>query len=472
MDPAEPAARLLASPNTPLLYPAPNPVQNGKVVALTNRITDRKMLRVLIIGFAMVIVLLVAAAIAGLASVQQIRGSASALVDEQVLTTRLIDEVQRQQGALSAVFHRLAGDPESIDRDQMVAQLDAADRAIDSAVSSATSRLEQNLWRALQASAMAFTSEARQFLFAEDDSELAYRNLVHRHEDVLSVVTKLISASQQRAFAEQERLERRSQSLVQEAVGLLGMSILLSLVCAILTVRIATELFRKMEWQSGELSRVSWHLLERQETAARRFSHELHDELGQSLAAVKANLVALERGSEEAAARRDDCLRLVEEAIGNVRELSQFLRPTILDDFGLDASLRWLADRFTQRTGIHVEYESDFTGRLTDETETHLFRIAQEALTNVARHSGAKKVTLRLHSARNAIVLSISDDGKGFSESLESRGLGIVGMRARARSAGGEVSISSATGSGVQIEASVPARSEVHETENSSFARG
>jgi signal transduction histidine kinase len=105
----------------------------------------------------------------------------------------------------------------------------------------------------------------------------------------------------------------------------------------------ASNLVRGMEWQTAELGRVSFHMLEDQEAAARRFSHELHDELGQSLTAVKANLAAIEGNS----ARVADCIHLVDEAIGNVREMSQLLRPTILDDFGLAAGLRWLCEGST-----------------------------------------------------------------------------------------------------------------------------
>jgi signal transduction histidine kinase len=148
-----------------------------------------------------------------------------------------------------------------------------------------------------------------------------------------------------------------------------------------------------MEWQTAELGRVSWHMLEDQEATARRFSHELHDELGQSLTAVKTNLTALDAGGQADRARLADCLHLVEEAIGNVRQMSQLLRPTILDDFGLEAGLRWLVEGFAARTGIEATLESSCSGRLPDETETHLFRIAQEALTNVARHAGAKRVS-------------------------------------------------------------------------------
>ena len=126
----------------------------------------------------------------------------------------------------------------------------------------------------------------------------------------------------------------------------------------------------------------------------------------------------------------------------------------MLDDFGLDAGLRWLAEGFTQRTGIEVEYQSDFNGRLADETETHLFRIAQEALTNVARHSGATRVRLGLHAANGTIQLSIADNGHGIQ--AEGAGLGMTGMRARARNAGGEFSLRSSNGHGVEIEVTVP----------------
>jgi signal transduction histidine kinase len=221
-------------------------------------------------------------------------------------------------------------------------------------------------------------------------------------------------------------------------------------------------LFRRMELQANELNRVSWHMLENQETTARRFSHELHDELGQSLTAVKANLLALDHGTTLDRLRLNDARQLVDEAIRNVRELSQLLRPVILDDFGLDAALRFLSDGFMQRTGIDVQYTSDFEGRVQDETETHLFRIAQEALTNIARHSGATQVKIQLHAEQARLHLHISDNGRGLDSehAPESSGLGMIGMRARARSTGGELQVQSQKGSGVRIGIWVPMQSE------------
>ena len=152
----------------------------------------------------------------------------------------------------------------------------------------------------------------------------------------------------------------------------------------------------------------------------------------------------------------------MDEAIGNVRQLSQLLRPVILDDFGLEAALGWLAEGFQTRTGIAVDLESHFSGRLPDETETHLFRIAQEALTNVARHSGAKHVHMKLETRGEEVCLSIEDDGRGLpaAAAANGQGMGMIGMRARARSAGGDVSVRSRPGEGVLIEVRAPIRNE------------
>jgi signal transduction histidine kinase len=276
-------------------------------------------------------------------------------------------------------------------------------------------------------------------------------------------VAKLIEAEYRKVSAAQAQIDQRSTRLLDLTVTFAGVSVLLALVFAAITIKMTLDLTRRMEWQSGELSRVSFHMLEDQEATARRFSHELHDELGQELTAMKTNLAALDPGGQVNRARLQDCLRLADEAIGNVRQMSQLLHPTILDDFGLEAGLRWLAEGFTARTGIDVHLASNYSGRLPDDAETHLFRIAQEALTNVARHSGAKRVDMKLDSSEDQVRLAIRDDGAGLSlRSSDGGGMGMIGMRARARSAGGDVEISSAPGGGVLIEVRAPFRNETN----------
>jgi signal transduction histidine kinase len=275
---------------------------------------------------------------------------------------------------------------------------------------------------------------------------------------VISIVAKLVADTNRSELELQAQIAQRVNNLLERSSILLGACLLLALGCSFLTVRTTTRLFHQMEHQANELGRVSWHMLQTQESVARRFSHELHDELGQSLAALKANLAALAPGTPADANRLADSTELVNEAIRNVRELSQLLRPTVLDDFGLDASLRWLAERFMQRTGITVHYDSDFNGRLADQSETHLYRIAQEALTNVARHSAATEVWMKLALAGQEILFEIRDDGVGMTAAREPRkgGLGIVSIEARARSAGGQMVMESAAGEGVRIEVRIP----------------
>jgi len=414
-------------------------------------VTYKRVLRTLVLGFSAVIVLLVAAAFVGVNSAQLIKESTAQLVRTELVTTRLIDELQREQDTLNATFYKLSRGPELLDRERVLAQLDAADQAVGRIVQEAAGTPEADLWRRLDASTRAFSTEARRLLARRNVPNFSSRDLLRRNEDVTALVAQLIATNYSRAIAAQSSIDRRSGHLVNESILLLGGCLLLALLCAVFTVRITAVLFRKMESQAGDLARVTWRLLENQETTARRFSHELHDELGQSLTAIKANLLALESNGHSDPTRLDDCRHLVDDAIQDVREMSHLLRPTILDDFGLDAGIRWLTERFAQRTGIEVNYHSTFDERLPDETETHLFRIVQEALTNVARHSGATRADVELQREGDRIHLTMKDNGRGFTNDKTSGGLGLVGMHARARSIGGELTIRSQDGVAIEL---------------------
>jgi signal transduction histidine kinase len=426
------------------------------------QITHRNILRVLVAGFSLVILLLLAAATVGVYNIQSLQRNAANLVREQSVTNRLIDELHRQQTSLSDVFSVMARDPDSLDYVHILQQLDEADRDIDRISGEGAITPERDLWARLKQSSAQFSGEARRILAPDAPETFAPAELFRYHEAFISVVEKLIEAEYRKVSAAQAQIDQRSTQLLDLTVTFAAASVLLALVFAVITIKMALDLTRRMEWQTGELSRVSFHMLEDQEATARRFSHELHDELGQQLTAMKTNLAALDAGGQVNRARLEDCLRLADEAIGNVRQMSQLLHPTILDDFGLEAGLRWLAEGFTARTGIAVDLNSNYSGRLADETETHLFRIAQEALTNVARHSGAKRVAMKLESNEGQVLLAIRDNGSGFSGRTNGAGMGMIGMRARARSAGGDVEIRSAPGGGVLIEVRAPFRNETN----------
>ena len=431
------------------------------------QITHQNIFRVLIAGFSLVILLLVGAAIVGIRNIQSIQQNAASMLKEQSVTNRLIDELHSQQTSLSEVFSVLERDPDSVDYVRIMSQLEEADRDIDRISAEGAQTAERDLWQRLNQSSDDFSREARRLLSEESPETFASIDLFRYHGAFASVVARLLEAEYRKVSAAQAQIDRRTSRLSDITLAFAAASVILALIFAVVTVRMVSQLIRQMEWQTAELSRVSWHMLEDQEATARRFSHELHDELGQSLTAVKTNLTALQSAghtnSAADGARLTDCLNLVDEAIGNVRQMSQLLRPTILDDFGLEAGIRWLAEGFATRTGIEVTVESNYSGRLPDETETHLFRITQEALTNVARHAQAKHVQLRLASGAAEICLSVQDDGCGLSTApTNGRGLGMIGMRARASSAGGGVQVRSRPGEGVLIEVRVPLRNETH----------
>jgi signal transduction histidine kinase len=416
----------------------------------------RTLLRVLVIGFAVVIALLAAAAVIGVHNARSITASTAGLVGDQLVITRLLDEVELEQEALNAAFYRMSRAPESVDRAKVLAALDQTGGAVEILVDQARGGPDEGAWNELERAVLDFSTEARQLLAGKKAPGFSQRDLFVLHEEVTAVVAHLADLSYARAADTRRRVDAQTESIVTESALLIGGCFLVALVSAVVTVRIAAGVFRQMEAQSTELSRVSFRMLETQEATARRFAHELHDELGGSLTAIKTNL------TNPDPQRIADSMKLIDDAISNVRELSQLLRPTILDDFGLDAGIRWLAERFGERTRIDVDYRSQFDGRLADETETHLFRIVQEALTNVARHANASRVTILLRAENGNIRLTLSDNGRGLAQNPPNHtGMGLTGMRARARSAGGDCTISSTIGGGVTVDVSAPLERDV-----------
>jgi signal transduction histidine kinase len=352
--------------------------------------------------------------------------------------------------------------PDTVDEEQLLHDLESADAALDRVAQSAAATPEARQWNSLHRAERSFSGGVRQSIRQRDrrGSDQPLRQLFVAHDAVVKLEQELLEASERRVADTERQIEEESRQLATRSILLLGACLTLAVLCAIFTVVFARKSIRSLEWHANELGRVSWHMLQSQEETARRFSHELHDELGQSLAAVRANLTSTGTAgnAKDWEDRREDCVQLVDSAIANVRELSQLLRPVILDDFGLDASLRWLTERFSQRTNIRVDYWSSFHARLPDETETHLFRIAQEAFTNVARHSGASNVHVQLSAVNGKVRLAIEDNGRGLSsdDALYSPTLGMTGMRARARQAGGTFRASRPPGGGLLIEVQVP----------------
>jgi signal transduction histidine kinase len=207
-------------------------------------------------------------------------------------------------------------------------------------------------------------------------------------------------------------------------------------------------------------------LVDLQEQERRGFARELHARVGQNLTAMRGNadLVRARLGEHDDAeirVRNEDSLQLIESTFKAVRNLMHELRPPMLDEHGLAAPLKWHAKQFTERTGIRVEIDADEAWRCGVETEIALFRIAQEALTNAARHSRARQVSVGLHETDGRIVLTIEDDGVGFDRAdgaAGRAGYGFAMMSERADALGGTLEVRSGKGQGTCITVSVPRR--------------
>lgn len=431
------------------------PGRRAVIVMSPQPISRRAVLAILVFGFSLVTLFLLAAGATAVRNTRFIRSAAGELAREQSLMARLIDEIQREQAFVNALLNHLSGARRTTRKD-LRDRLAEVERRFEALLGEAEASGASARWIRPASAARAFFHEARRLLRAPDLDSTEIETLWARHEELLSLVVELVDTSSVRITSVEQQLRGQSEAAIDESLLLLGASLAASLMCALLTIWLTARSFTRIAEQERELGRVSFHLLQAQESSAQRFSHELHDEMGQVLSAFKANLVSMEPGNFEE--RRRDCLQLADHAIANVRELSQLLRPVILDDFGLDAALRWLSSRFSQRTSIPVNYESGFNGRLDGDTETHLFRIAQEALTNVARHSGATQISITLNQDAHATRLAIADNGKGLpTGGHRPAGLGLTGMRARARHLGGELQLVSKPGQGLLVEARIPA---------------
>lgn len=213
------------------------------------------------------------------------------------------------------------------------------------------------------------------------------------------------------------------------------------------------------------LQSLSRRLLELQEAERRHIARELHDEIGQALTALKINLQALQRWEEPdtVASRLLDSVNIVDRTLRQVRNLSLDLRPSMLDDFGLCAALRWYADQQAQRAGLQVHFVAPtLDGRLEPTLETACFRVAQEALTNIVRHARAQRVRVELAEENGFLHLTVRDDGVGFDllavhkQLASGTSLGLLGMKERALLMGGRVELKSAPGQGTEVNGWFP----------------
>jgi signal transduction histidine kinase len=228
------------------------------------------------------------------------------------------------------------------------------------------------------------------------------------------------------------------------------------------------RLFEAVNQQGEQLRALANRLTEVQEAERKQLARELHDHLGQALTAISINLTAIKNElPAECLGRIRERLAeaslLTDQTLEQIRELSLNLRPPMLDDLGLVPTLRWYVKQYAKRLNINTKFETQgLDERLAPELETTLFRVVQEALTNVARHAQASLVRLRLQHQESTVLAFIEDDGQGFdvvkvvNGKAEINGTGLLGMRERVTLLGGRFNIQSRPGHGTQLFIEIP----------------
>jgi signal transduction histidine kinase len=219
------------------------------------------------------------------------------------------------------------------------------------------------------------------------------------------------------------------------------------------------ERLQRNEREFRRLGRAVWRV---QEDERRRLARELHDGVGQNLTALKHRLVQLEgalpAGDTTLQVQLEKAIALCADTLEDTRSMSRLLRPPILDDLGLEAALRWLVRSQTESSGAEVTLEMEALPPLDEDLQTLLFRVAQEALNNVAKHAQAREVMVRVVARGGLLQLQVVDDGRGCDPALASRsgGSGLGGMRERLRLYDGRLELHSVPGEGTRLRAVVP----------------
>jgi signal transduction histidine kinase len=304
--------------------------------------------------------------------------------------------------------------------------------------------------------------------------ELLRRRIMPKRQGVMRV-SEEVQGLNRSAFVQQQldiaSLYRATQRRVWETVGLalaasIGIALAATIYAGRLERRIQRQRLRDVE-TARDLQRLSSQLLTAQEEERRSIARELHDEVGQVLTAIKVELAVAQRSLEAAGADADalrDAKTITDGALHTVRDLSRLLHPAMLDDLGLGATIDWYLKGFGKRHGVHIELLQDrMDERLTPDIEAGVYRIVQEALTNVAKHAQASTCRVFLQRLTHTVLVTVEDDGIGFrpeevSSAGASRGIGLVGIRERVTQLRGDLRLESAPGKGTRLTVELPAR--------------
>lgn len=315
------------------------------------------------------------------------------------------------------------------------------DTAIEQQAQVAVGRRPEEQTRYLAATVRQFWEAAdRIFELAgsgrEDDARAQIRLSLQARQAALSTTVARLLVQNNEVEAQTAQQVRDIYARVQRQVRWFLLATLAAITATgLYLIRTNRRLFSEMASLSSQRQELARQLITAREDTLRELSRELHDEFGQLLTAMGSMLGRARRHLPEGAPLRDDLREVAEiaqAALDNVRGLSQTLHPSILEELGLSSTLDWYLGTVQRQLGVTVHYERVGEPRVGAEVAIHVYRILQESLSNVARHSGAREAWITLRAAGDTLELTVTDHGRGIAPQATGRGLGLASMRERA----------------------------------------
>ena len=284
---------------------------------------------------------------------------------------------------------------------------------------------------------------------------------------IVEITTQLQGIDARQAASTEVQIQSEFEHLgagLSRALNLaLGTALLLAAGCLLYIIRIERQnsgRYQEVLKARGALEQLSARLVDAQEMERRTISRELHDQVGQTLNALlveAANLAKRIQADDSISLRYLDNIRkFADSSVNSIRDIALLLRPSMLDDLGLIPALEWQAREASRRSGVKISVTAEnVSDLLPDEMRTCIYRVVQEALQNVFRHSGAKSAVVTVRQDDGSLFLSVEDDGSGFDPE-KTRGLGMLGMEERVRQLGGQFELQSAPGKGTVLKVRLP----------------
>jgi signal transduction histidine kinase len=432
--------------------------------------------RTLLLGFGALLLLMAFVAYRASATLTRIEETNDEIRKEMVRRDDLLDHLRSDlfQSTIEirdyvlyadATSERLQREEIQIRRERINTTMKQYEQDLETAEAVSFAQLERGLteyWKALEP-IFQWSAEYRRL----HGGEFFQTEMIPRRQGLLQMVDQIAAIDGRQMQGAEDSIAAVHRQLHSELMESSALILSIGLLVGFFSVRHVTHLeavsekqFQQVVQARSELRHLNARLVAAEEEERRKISRELHDQVGQHLSAVLIELgnveSAMSRSDAPLRRRLDSARRLAEASIAKVRDLALMLRPSMLDDLGLVAALRWHAREISRRTGISAEVAADGVSEdLPNEYRTCIFRVVQEAMNNAVQHAKPARIRVTLRQRAGEIQAVIQDDGAGF-DPLQDKGMGMLGMQERVQTLGGVLQIDSEPGTGTTVSVLLP----------------